>query len=199
MILTELSYYTMSDFTDETGPLERAEPFFLGIIGTRTEVDSSKYVDGILTPLLEEWGRVPERVILPAEGGSSIMIGEWAEQLKVPTQIYEADWFRHKRRAKIFRDARIQQESTHFLIFLNKRSNYNETLAERLARSGKSVCTVSYTDWEVTMLIPSSTPPSVPPTTHGSKQGTGTKSKRQQSTQSKDLGNQQQLTSLWAT
>jgi hypothetical protein len=189
----------MSDFTDETGPLERAEPFFLGILGTRTEVDASKYVDGILTPLLEEWGRIPEKVILPSEGGSSIMIGEWAEQLKVPTQIYEADWFRHKRRAKIFRDARIQQESTHFLIFLNKRSTFNEQLAERLARAGKSVCTVSYTDWEVTMLIPSSIPPSPPPIKRESKRGTGTKSKSQLSQRSKDLGNQQQLTSLWAT
>lgn len=189
----------MTDFTDETGPLERAEPFFLGILGTRTDVDASKYTDGILTPLLEEWGRVPERVILPAEGSSSIMIGEWAEQMKVPTQIYEADWFRHKRRAKIFRDARIQQESTHFLIFLNKRSNFNEQLAERLARSGKHVCTVSYSDWEVTMLIPSSRSPSAPQAKRESKRGIGTMSKPQQSTQSKALGNQQQLTSLWAT
>jgi len=189
----------MSDFTDETGPLERAEPFFLGILGTRTDVDASKYVDGILLPILEEWGKLPEKMILPAEGSSSIMIGEWAEQMKVPTQIYEADWFRHKRRAKIFRDARIQQESTHFLIFLNKRSTFNEQLAERLARSGKHVCTVSYADWEVSMLIPSSTPPSVPPTKRESKRGTGTKSKSQQSTQSKDLGSHQQLTSLWAT
>ena len=189
----------MTDFTDETGPLERAEPFFLGIIGTRTDVDASKYVEGILTPLLEEWGRFPERVILPAEGGSSILIGEWAEQCKVPTQIYEADWFRHKRRAKIFRDARIQQESTHFLIFLNKRSTYNEQLAERLVRAGKSVCTVSYESWEVTVLIPSLAPPSVPPVKRGSKRGIGTMSTLQQSPQSKDLGSQQQLTSLWVT
>ncbi len=189
----------MTEFTDETGPLERAEPFFLGVLGSRTDVDGSKYVDGILTPLLEEWGRLPERVILPAEGGSSIMIGDWADKLKVPTQIYEADWFRHKRRAKIFRDARIQQEATHFLIFLNQRSTFNETLAERLARQGKSVCTVSYKDWEVTMLIPSSTPPSVPPTKRASKRGTGTKSKSQRSTQSKDLGSQLRLTSLWVT
>jgi hypothetical protein len=189
----------MTEFTDETGPLERAEPFFLGVIGSRTDVDASKYVDGILTPLLEEWGKLPEKLILPAEGCSSILIGAWAEQLNVPTQIYEADWFRHKRRAKIFRDARIQQESTHFLIFLNKRSTFNEQLAERLARSGKSVCTVSYDSWEVTMLIPSSIPPSVPPTKRESKRGTGTKSKSQQSTQLKDLGSQQQLTTLWAT
>lgn len=189
----------MTDFTDETGPLERAEPFFLGILGSRTEVDATKYVDEILTPLLEEWGRLPERVILPAEGGSSIIIGDWAEQNKVPTQIYEADWFRHKRRAKIFRDARIQQEATHFLIFLNKRSTFNEKLAERLVRSGKSVCTVSYTEWEVSMLIPSLIPPSDPPTKHENKRGTGTKSKSLLSTQSKDLGIQQQLTSLWVT
>lgn len=189
----------MSDFTDETGPLTRAEPFFLGILGSRTEIDPANYVDGILTPIFEEWGKLPEKVILPAEGVSSIILGEWAEQLKVPTQIYEADWFRHKRRAKIFRDARIQQESTHFLIFLNKRSLFNEQLAERLARAGKSVCTVSYATWEVTMLIPSSTPPSAPPTKRESKRGTGTTSKSRQSQQSKDLGSQQQLTALWAT
>lgn len=189
----------MSEFTDETGPLMKAEPFFLGVIGSRTNTELTKYVEDILTPLLEEWGRLPDRLILPAEGNSSIMIGEWADQLKVPTQIYEADWFRHKRRAKIFRDARIQQEASHVLVFLNQRSSFNESLAERLARQGKHVCTVSYTDWEVTMLIPSSIPPSVPPTKRESKRGIGTKSMLRQSMQSKDLGSQQQLTSLWAT
>jgi hypothetical protein len=72
--------------------------------------------------------------------------------LKIPTQIYEADWRKHQRRAKIFRDARIQQEATHFIVFLNKRSEFNEKLANRLAKQGKPVFTVSYNEWCIEML-----------------------------------------------
>ena len=132
------------DFTDETEP-QKGVPLFLGIIGSRPDVKQEELEEHILHPLLGVLGRPPDQLILPTEGLSSILISDWADQLNIPAQVYEADWHRHNRRAKLFRDLRIQNESTHFLIFLNKRSTFNEKLAERLAKKGYIVFTVPYT------------------------------------------------------
>lgn len=130
-------------FTDE-GPIQQTQPLFLGVLGSRPDVSAQDIQETILMPMLQELGRTPDKVSIPVEGLSNILISDWAEQLKIPTQIYDADWQRHQKRAKIFRDLRIQQESTHFLIFLNKRSTFNEKLAERLAIKGHTVFTVPY-------------------------------------------------------
>lgn len=147
----------MSDFTDENAELEKGSPLYLGVIGSRQDIDQIKVQELIINPILQELGRVPDKMILPSEGTSTIFLSDWAEMLKIPTQIYEADWRKHQRRAKIFRDARIQQESTHFIVFLNKRSEFNEKLANRLAKQGKPVFTVSYNDWSIELLSAGST------------------------------------------
>lgn len=148
------------DFTDEDLTLQKGTPIYLGIIGSRQDLSQQTIIESILTPILQELERPPDRIILPSEGVTSIFISDWAESLKIPTQVYEADWFRHNRRAKIYRDARIQSESTHFLIFLNKRSEFNQTLANRLAKKGFPVFTISYTELNVEMLITESDPSS---------------------------------------
>lgn len=204
----------MTDFTDENTTPTKGDPLFLGVIGARADATQEKIIDTVITPILQELGRMPDRIILPADGLSTIFISDWSERLKLPTQIYEADWRRHQRRAKIYRDARIQQESTHFLIFLNKRSEYNEKLALRLAKQGRTVFTVNYSDWSLEMLVAPAQVPSLEeitekqpgpssrsqpprPAKHGSKQDTGKVSGRQQSQQSGVPGNQSLLTSLW--
>lgn len=141
------------DFTDEEAPAQKGTPIYLGIIGSRQDLSQQTIIESILTPILQELERPPDRVILPSEGTTTIFISDWAETLRIPTQVYEADWFRHNRRAKIYRDARIQSESTHFLIFLNKRSQFNATLANRLALKGYPVFTINYTDCSVEELI----------------------------------------------
>ncbi len=148
----------MSDFTDENTELQKGDPLYLGVIGSRQDIDQVITHESIVNPILQELGRIPDKLILPAEGTSTIFLSDWGEMLKIPTQIYEADWRKHQRRAKIFRDARIQQESTHFIVFLNKRSEFNEKLANRLAKQGKPVFTVSYNDWSIEMLSTSNTP-----------------------------------------
>jgi hypothetical protein len=191
----------MTDFTDEAPP-EKGTALFLGVIGSRQDCSQQKMIEEVMTPILQELGRVPERVILPSEGISSIYLSDWADTLKIQTQIYEADWHRHQRRAKIYRDARIQQEASHFLIFLNKRSEYNEKLATRLANKGYPVFTVSYADWSLELLTrteerPSLSSPPARPAKRGSKRGTGKEPEQPQWTQSAGLGSQVQLTSLW--
>jgi hypothetical protein len=199
-------------FTDEptAEDLAKGKPLFLGVIGSRTDATEQKIREEIMNPILQELGRPPDRLLLPEEGTSSIFLSDWADSLKLPNQVYTADWQRHQRRAKIFRDARIQEESTHFLIFLNKRSDFNEKLATRLARKGHMVFTVSYSDWSLELLeltdppssscqIQKSPPlPSCSPATRGRKRGTGTTQVSHQLPPSKGLGSQQQLTSLWA-
>lgn len=182
-------------FTDE-GPIQQTQPLFLGVLGSRPDVSAQALQENILTPMLQELGRTPDKVILPVEGLSNILISDWAEQLRIPTQIYDADWQRHQKRAKIFRDLRIQKEATHFLIFLNKRSTFNEKLAERLAIKGYTVFTVAYRKPQVVdangrvssdtqhykgleleqLVIEQSCEPSPParPAERGSKRGTGT-------------------------
>jgi hypothetical protein len=204
----------MSDFTDETILPTKGDPLFLGVIGARADATQEKILEEVITPILQELGRMPDRLILPADGLSTIFISDWSERLKLPTQIYEADWRRHQRRAKIFRDARIQQESTHFLIFLNKRSDYNEKLAIKLAKQGRAVFTVTYSDWSLEMLslpppepeaeqltenIPGSSSRSQPPrpTKRGNKLDTGKGRVQTQSTPSVVPGSQSLLTSLW--
>ncbi len=192
----------MTDFTDETEPIAKGTSIFLGVIGSRTDVTPEKLLEQVLNPILQELGRTPDRVILPSEGISSIYMSDWADTLKIPSQIYEADWHRHRRRAKIFRDARIQQESTHFLVFLNKRSEFNEKLALRLAKQGQPVFTVAYSDWSIELLTsepeePSSTQQSARRAKRESKRGTGKVQESPQCPPSKVPGNQGLLTNLW--
>jgi hypothetical protein len=184
----------MQEFTDEDTP-QKGQPLFLGILGSRTDGTQDKYLYEILSPILQELGRVPDKVILPSEGVSSIYISDWADSLKIPHQIYEADWRQHQRRAKIFRDSRIQMEATHFLVFLNKRSEFNEKVASRLARKGHTVFTVNYKDWTLENLtveepLPSSQSPPPHPAKRGSKQGTGKEQEHPQSSLLKYLGSQ---------
>ena len=191
-------------FTDEPTVIEE-KPIYLGVIGSRTDADQTRLIDTILMPLLQEIGKPPEKLILPEEGISSIFLSDWAESLKIPHQIYQADWFKHQRRAKIFRDSRIQEESNHFLIFLNKRSEFNEKLATRLARKGNRVFTVTYSDWSLEELtLHQEPPPSNPKSSHastgarrGRKPNTGKVQVSRQLTQLEDPGSQPRLTDLW--
>ena len=142
----------MSVFTDDE-ILEKGNPCYLGILGSRNDLTQQKLIEDILMPVIQELGRIPDKCILPSEGSSNIFLSDWSESLKIPTQVYEADWRRHSKRAMIYRDSRIQKESTHFLIFLNKRSENNQKVANRLCNLGKKVFTVSYKENSIEELI----------------------------------------------
>lgn len=212
----------MTDFTDETPEdIKRAEPLFLGVIGSRTDATQERLCDDVLLPILQELGRMPDKMLLPDEGASSIYISDWADTMRIPSQVFQCDWQRHGKRAKIFRDSRIQEDSTHFIIFLQKRSEFNEKLATRLARKGYRVFTIAYKDWSVEELVngldeaptikdlrgidlqppphqrsPPSSQPSAP-AKRGRKPGTGKAQASHQSPPSGGPGSQPQLTDLW--
>jgi len=115
----------------------------LGIFGYHNTVTSTDVQDNTLTPMLEELGRIPDIILLPSEGNSSIYVGDWAESLHIKTQVFQSDWARNGKVAQRIRDERMQKDCTHALVYLSNRSDRLDKYAESLAKKGKIVFTSS--------------------------------------------------------
>jgi len=115
----------------------------LSVFGYNNKITEQELLDNTLMPLLQEWGRPPDRILLPSEGNSSLYLQDWAESLGIKTQTFYADWGRHGRMAQILRDDRMYKECTHALVFLSQKSSKLEKFAERMAKKGKTVFTSS--------------------------------------------------------
>lgn len=162
----------------DLSPPREVQPIVLGIFGTRTRsvLSEKKMVEHILTPILQELGRVPDKVLVPSEGDSSAIIEMWAESLRIPCHIITAEWGRLGKAAVHMRDARIQAEATHALVFLSNRSARYEKLAEQMAtnkRNPKTVFTSSYQDSCLEQLVPSEPQQPVRQEAPAGKRGSG--------------------------
>ena len=115
----------------------------MGILGHTNKQSEQSLIETVLTPFLQEVGRVPDRILLPSEGHSSIYLQEWADSLRIKTQVFHSDWKRHGKIAQILRDDRIKQESTHVLLFVGPRSKTWEKVVTSLVRKGTYVVTSS--------------------------------------------------------
>lgn len=113
--------------------------FIVGVFGSRNSFHENELIDKILTPILECLGRIPERILIPSEGTTSIYITEWAKSLQIPHQIFEADFRRYGKSAVIMRDGRLEKECTIAIIFQGARTTRYDLLANRLVRRGKRV------------------------------------------------------------
>jgi hypothetical protein len=127
------------------------------IFGQTRSLTQQEVQDSILAPMLEDLGIVPHRILLPAEGNSSIYLQEWAESLRIQTQVFYSDWTRHGRMAQILRDDRMRKECTHALVFLSPKSNRLEKMAEAMCKKGKIVFTSSSSG--LTKLVAEPLPP----------------------------------------
>lgn len=105
-----------------------------------------------MVEILGEWGRMPTKLLLPSEGNSSIYLQEWAESLHVASMVFQPDWMRNGRMAQILRDDRMWKECSHAMVFLSAKSTRLEKMAERMAKKGKIVFTISPDGMEVTQL-----------------------------------------------
>ena len=74
----------------EKEPLHKPSMIILGIFGYHNTVTSATNQDNTLTPMLQELGRLPDMVLLPSEGNSSIYVGDWAESLHIKTQVFQS-------------------------------------------------------------------------------------------------------------
>ena len=116
----------------------------VGVFGNTNKVSEQDIQDNTLTLILQELGRMPDKVLIPTEGNSSIYIDNWAEALHIKTQTFQADWIRNGKIAQIIRDDRIAKECTHALVFLGQKSTRLEKFAEKLCKKGKTVFTSSH-------------------------------------------------------
>ena len=124
----------------------------LGIFGYHNNVTAADIQENTLTPMLQELERLPDIILIPSEGNSSIYVGDWAESLHIKTQVFQSDWVRNGKMAQRIRDDRIQKECTHALLYLSNRSDRLEKYAESLAKKGKIVFTSS-SDQSLQMLM----------------------------------------------
>ena len=131
----------------------------LGIFGNTNKVSEQDLQDNTLTLILQELGRMPDKVLIPTEGNSSIYIQDWAEALHIKAQSFQSDWARNGKIAQIIRDDRMAKECTHALVFLSNKSTRLEKFAEKLCKKGKTVFTSSHnqtlTQFEMSHCEPS--------------------------------------------
>lgn len=115
-------------------------PLILGVLGARNALTKQIMQDEILNPVLDDLGKKPMKILLPAEPLSSAYIECWAGRQDIPVDLMKSDWVRNGRRAGVLRDAYIEKESTALLIFEGPKSRYYLDLAERIAKKrGNSV------------------------------------------------------------
>jgi hypothetical protein len=53
----------------------------LGVFGHSNQISQDDLYTHVLTPLLEELQVLPDRILLPTEGNTSIYIQDWAERM----------------------------------------------------------------------------------------------------------------------
>jgi hypothetical protein len=132
----------------------------LAIFGNTNKISEQDIKDNTLTLILQELGRIPDKVLIPREGNSSIYIQDWCESLGIKTQIFQSDWIRNGKIAQILRDDRMTKECTHALVFLNQKSSRLDKIAEKICKKGKIVFTSSHnqtlTQFEMSYSLPSS-------------------------------------------
>ncbi len=128
----------------------------LAVFGQNNVLSSDTLHQEILYPLLEEWGRTPDMILLPNDGKIASDIQEWAESIHIKTKVFYSDWTQHGKIAQILRNDRMMKESTHSLFFLSSRSKQLEKFAEKWASKEKHIFT--YMKDQLTHLVPPETP-----------------------------------------
>lgn len=139
------------EFETETRIL--GQPILLGVLGKHEQISKQDIHEKILHPLVSAIGRLPDKVLIPSEGTSSAYITLWAEKANLELHAVDADWRKLQRRAGIMRDARIQKESTHLLIFVGARSKNYEQTGIREAKKGKTVFLVDHDSLDLCELV----------------------------------------------
>ena len=163
-----------SSVLEEDEIIERSpQIIILGVFGHWNKITESDLQTNILNLILQELGRLPDKVLIPTEGNTSIYIQDWAESLRIPHQIFQADFRKHQKLAWILRDDRIQKECTHALVFLSQKSTKTEKHAEKMAKKGKRVFTSSPYTQEVIELVSEQEKPKALELVHKSDKGKG--------------------------
>lgn len=157
-------------------------PLITAFFGYSNQLTESQLQDDVLIPLIEQWGRVPDQILLQNDGATSQWIDEWATLMRIPVRIFQADWLQHGRQAQMLRESGMRKEANCAVVFLSNRSNRLEKYAETMARrdANKQVFTVTCTmttdrtTTAVTMTELCVASPTAPASVHGRKSSKGT-------------------------
>ena len=143
------------EILDDKPLLLPPQPYCLGILGQSSAAFWTKetLVQGILQPFVEEQGKLPDTIVAPAEGQTSMLLEWWAARQDISIQIYEANWTKLGKRARALRDARIVKEASHLIVFLGERSDTYETIAIRELKKGKIIYTIEATTHTLEQLV----------------------------------------------
>jgi hypothetical protein len=143
------------ELLEDTLP-QKANTIVLGILGSSQDSywTQNSISDTILNPILSDLGRLPDSLLLPTDGASSMLLQVWGEKQKISVTCLDADWAKLGKKARALRDSRILKESTHLLLFLGKRSDTYEKVAIRECKKGKCVYTINsqtkeFVEWKL--------------------------------------------------
>jgi hypothetical protein len=123
----------------------------LGIIGQKRDM-TPELAGELMQLLIEDIGDI-QSLIVPVGSNSSIYLEAWAEDNNVPVMLCEADFMKNGRMAAVYRDAQIQREATHFIIFGGPRSLKPLQVAQALAKKGKIVYYLAHGSTEIEEII----------------------------------------------
>lgn len=153
LIKTKSTLELLGDLPEE---VQENLPAVLGILGNSSAAvwTSQTILEKVLEPILGQLEKNPEKILLPADGITSVLLETWAGKNKVDSKVYSADWKVLGRRARAIRDSQIVKEASHLLVFLGGRSDYYERLAIREVKKGKIVYTIDtktleLAEWEL--------------------------------------------------
>lgn len=143
------------ELLDDKPLLQPKKPFVLGVLGISSDVswNRNSIMDNVMFPIIGEQDQMPDVLILPSEGNTSLLLEDWANRQDIHSAVYEADWAKLGKRARALRDARIIKEATTLLIFLNKRSDAYEKIAIREVKKGKVVYCVDADTQELSEYV----------------------------------------------
>lgn len=139
-----------------------AQPFYMGIFGTRSDLDYEHIIEHILLSMFEVTQRMPEKMIGPSDGYSTLYLEKYATSHNITWKTIYSDWQKHGRKATFMRDYTIEHECNYALVFLNKKTQTLEKYAERLAKKGKHVFTYDHNNTLSYYSVETGEPPKKP-------------------------------------
>ena len=130
---TYLIKTTLELLDDE--PEQKSDEFTLGVLGSsEASYWNANTMAETINALLEETGKLPTSINLPAKGITSLLIQAWGEKQNIVCKPVDSDWIRLGKKARALQDSRIIKDSSHLLFFVGSRSDYYEKIAIREAK-----------------------------------------------------------------
>jgi hypothetical protein len=123
------------ELLDDEPEVTKADEFTLGVLGSsEASYWNANTMAETINALLEETGKLPTIINLPAKGVTSLLIQVWGEKQNIICKPVDSDWIRLGKKARALQDNRIIKDSSHLLFFVGSRSDYYEKIAIREAK-----------------------------------------------------------------